>query len=172
MQLTFSAPDLRVNVLNDGRPQLLSPPGELRLEIADVELQALVEAAAKPLAEKQGARLESIQVDVRSISPKSAALTIRAKARKIIAVSATVSGQVEIDDSLVATVSHLTVKAEGMLAGVIEPAVRAKLAPFEGRRFPLAQNLPPWLAVTDVALITGTGSAAVHRVVAKLSTRG
>jgi hypothetical protein len=168
MHITFSAPGLRVDFLADKRLRLLSPPGELVVELPDSELQSLVESAAKTLCEQKGAKLESIHVDVQATPPRSARLIVRAKARKIIAVTATVSGLVTLDESLAASLSDLSIKSEGMLAGMIEAAVRPKLTALEGRRFPLAGKLPPWLLVTDVALITGS----IHRVVAKLSTAG
>ncbi len=115
-----------------------------------------------------GASLESVHVSLSATSARSAALVVEAKVKKLVSVTIVVRGEIVLDESLVASVSNLTVDGEGMLSKAIVPAIRGKLGQFEGRRLFLAEKLPPWVVVRDVVLITG----AVHRVRAKLATAG
>jgi hypothetical protein len=69
---------------------------------------------------------------------RSIAAEVRVKAKKLMVSGVVrITGRVDIDDELNATVSRLDAEGEGVVGSMASGLVRSKLKPFEGRTFPL-----------------------------------
>jgi hypothetical protein len=98
----------------------------------------LVRAAATDAAASQGVKVQDLQVTLTGQGERSLAADVRVKAKKAI-LSGTVhlTGRVDIDDNLNATLSGLDCKGEGAIGKLAAGLVQGKLKEYEGRKVSL-----------------------------------
>jgi len=141
------------------------PPLTVRIELIHEEIEAALATALTALAAEYKVQIDSVKLELTALTPKRAAVKVHVEARRFIKARGVVSGEAVVDDALGVTIQNLAMHVDGPLALIVEPLVRPRLRQFEGKRFELADRLPPNVAVRDVTLETG----AMHRVSAKIS---
>ena len=123
---------------------LLHNAADGRVEISTTVpgLEALIAEVAKFEAGKHGVNIDSVQLSLRSQTPRSLAAEIRLRAKKLF-VSATlrVTGQVDLDEKVTAKLSGLDCTGEGAIASVACGVLKPHLQKLDGREFAL-MSLP------------------------------
>ncbi len=120
----------------DKRPLLVltdADRGKVEAKIDKADVQALLLAAATAGAKEQGVTIQDLRVDLESDGPRSVAAAVRIKAKKLM-MSGTihVTGRLDIDDDLNATLSNLTCKGEGMVGSVAAGMIGKHIQPYDG----------------------------------------
>ncbi len=112
--------------------------GKVEASIAKDAIQSLLLAAATAAAEEQGVGIQDLHVDLASDGPRSVAATVRIKAKKLMMSGViVVTGRLDVDDDLNATVSNLACTGEGVVGGVAAGMIKKHIAPFDGTTVPL-----------------------------------
>ena len=112
--------------------------GRIAMKIAKADLQAALTEAATAAAKPHGVSIQDLQLNLTSDGPRSLAGELRVKAKKMVMSGVVVlRGRIDIDDSLVATLSNLACSGEGMIGSMAAAMVNTKLKSFEGKRIPL-----------------------------------
>lgn len=122
--------------------------GHVDARIGKADIRSLAIAAAEIAAKQQGISIKDVEVILKSEGKRSVAADVRVKAKKMM-VSAVIriTGRLDVDDELDATVSDLDCTGEGMIGTVAAAALRAKLKPYNGQQIPLVA-----FSLGDVAL--------------------
>jgi hypothetical protein len=140
-QLTANRVDLREAQGGDGNVLLLlqnAAEGRVEISVALADLEALIAKVAKAEAGKHGVNVDSVQLLVRSRSPRSLAAEVRLRAKKLfVSASLCITGQLELDEELNATISGLDCTGEGAIASVACGVLKPHLQKLEGREFSL-----------------------------------
>lgn len=112
--------------------------GKVEATISKADIQVLLLAAATLGAKEQGVKIQDLQIDLASDGPRSVAATVRIKAKKLM-VSGTivVTGRLDIDDDLNATVSKLACTGEGIVGSAAAGMIRKQIMPYDGTQVPL-----------------------------------
>lgn len=129
--------------------------GHVEVKISKSDLQSLLMSAASTAAKQQGATVQDLQLSLESSGPRSIAADVRVKAKKLV-VSGTVNvkGKVDVDDSMVATLSDLSCTGEGMIGGVVAKFLQGKLQEYNGKRIPLMTFSLGDVALRDLKIST------------------
>jgi hypothetical protein len=118
-------------VLTDARD------GKVDAKITKADLQAVLLDAATLAAKQQGVTIQDLHVDLQAKGTRMI-LDAKVKAKKMMMSGVVnVSGQLEIDDELVATVSNLKCTGEGMIGGAAAGFLQPKLKSYDGTAIPL-----------------------------------
>ncbi len=124
-----------------GQPLLVladAKEGHVLAKMSKADIESLARAAAEMAAKQQGIRIEGLDLTLSSEGKRSLAADVRVKAKKLMVSGIVrITGRVDIDDELNATVSKLDAEGEGMIGSMASGLVKSKLKPFEGRTFPL-----------------------------------
>ncbi len=134
-----------------GKPLLVltdADDGKVEAKITKKDIEILLAEAAGVAAKQQGITVQGLDLDLKSDGPRSVAAKVRVTARKML-MSGTIhiTGKLDVDDDLNATVSGLACTGEGMIGTVAAGIVQKKIAPFDGTAIPLMA-----FSLGDVAL--------------------
>jgi hypothetical protein len=112
------------------------------------DIASLARAAAEMAAKQQGIKIEGLDLTLTSEGKRSLAADVRVKAKKMMVSGVIhITGRVDVDDEMNATVSNLDCDGEGMIGSMASGLVKSKLKPYEGKTFPLMT-----FSLGDVAL--------------------
>jgi hypothetical protein len=144
-QLTATGVGLRQGKDRDGNVLLLlhdAAEGRVEISAALADLERLIAEVAKAEAGKHGVNIDSVQLLLRSSSPRSLAAEVRLRAKKLfVSASLRVTAQLELDEELNAKLSGLECTGEGAIASVACGVLKPHLQKLEGREFSL-MSLP------------------------------
>ncbi|HEV2292681.1 MAG TPA: hypothetical protein VGR35_02430 [Tepidisphaeraceae bacterium] len=134
-----------------GKPLLVlaeAEDGKVEAKISRKDIETLLTEAAGLAAKQQGIRIQDLDLDLEQEGPRSVAAEVRVKAKKLM-MSGTIviTGKLEIDDELNATVLDLNCTGEGMVGALAAGVVQAKMRPYNGMTIPLMT-----FSLGDVAL--------------------
>lgn len=151
--LDVSASNVSLDFAHDqsGRALLLlsdAADGRIEMKVSKADLQSAMTDAATAAAKPHGVAIQDLQLTLTSDGPRSLAGELRVKAKKMVMSGVVLlRGRIDIDQSLVATLSNLACSGEGMIGGMAAAMVNTKLKSYEGKRVPLTS-----LALGDTAL--------------------
>ena len=143
INLVFSARDVRLGQGRDGEGNVLlllqnAAEGNVEVDVALDDLEALLLAGAKAEAAKQGVTVESVRVELRSRSDHALDLVVQVRAKKLFLNAAVrISGSVAIDEQLNVRFSALECAGEGTLGALAGGFIAPHLQRFNGRAFSL-----------------------------------
>jgi hypothetical protein len=133
---------LQYDVDSTGRRLLLPASlseGRVMMEISRADLEAIILAGAIAAAEKQGAKVTRLELHLTPRGERSLAIDVRVTAKKMMMSGVVrVAGDVDLDDNLVARLSHLTCEGEGVAGKIAASVLAPKIRQAEGRALPLA----------------------------------
>ena len=120
------------------------------------DLEFAIAQLAKREAGKHGVTIESVGLNFRELGPRAIAAEATVPARKIFfATTVRVTGQLEIDEQLTATISNQNCAGEGAIGSVASGFLAPQLAKLNGQRFPLTALVGDKFALRDVHLAAG-----------------
>ena len=124
-----------------GQPLLVladAKTGHVQAKMTKADIEALARTAAEMAAKGQGIKIEDLDLTLTSEGKRSLAADVRVKAKKMMVSGVIhITGRVDIDNELNATVSKLDCDGEGMVGTMASGLVKSKLKPYEGKVFPL-----------------------------------
>lgn len=141
--LDVSASSVALDFAHDesGKALLLlrdAADGRIEMKVNKSDLQAALTDAATAAAKPHGVAVQDLQLNLTSDGPRSLAGELRVKAKKMVMSGVVLlRGRIDIDDSLVATLSNLACSGEGMIGSMAAAMVNTKLKSYEGKRIPL-----------------------------------
>ena len=122
--------------------------GKVDARISKADIEALLTEAATLAGKQQGIAIQQLDLDLKSAGPRSVHADVRVKAKKLLMTGVLhITGQLDIDDELNATVSDLDATGEGVVGSAAAGIVRGKLKPYDGTTVPLMA-----FSLGDVAL--------------------
>lgn len=129
--------------------------GTLEMSVARTELEHAIRRLAAEAAEKQGAEIKSVAIEMTAEGTRILAVRVAVTAKAMMfTAAATVTGRVEISTSLEARVRDLACHGDGMLGNLAAGFLRPRFAEIEARMFPLGRALGG-VAVRDVEISGG-----------------
>ncbi len=140
--------------------------GSVIAMVAKAAMDELLRRKAREPMAKQGVKLQDLDWSITQDGPRGVAVQAKVVASKKV-VFASVNGtfhftaRLDVDEEMVATLSGLTCRGEGVVGGAAAPYLEKKLAEQNGRKVPLASLLPSGLELQDVALTTDATSLSV-----------
>ena len=143
LDLDVKAKGVRFDFARDkkGHPLLVltdAAEGHVQAKIAKDDIQSLLLTAAREVAKQQKIAIEDLELDLKQSGPRSVAAEARVTARKMLIKGVVrISGKLDIDDELTATVSKLVAVGEGAIGSLVAGVVQSKLQPFNGQSVPL-----------------------------------
>jgi hypothetical protein len=144
VKLDLAASDVSFNYDRNASGQLLMLPASCRtgtatVEISRSDLEAMVLTQATVAAAQQGAKITRIDLELILRSERSLAVDVRVHAKKMMMGGVVhVTGQVDLDAQLNATLSHLTCEGEGVAGKIAATFIAPKLKRVDGQTFPVA----------------------------------
>jgi hypothetical protein len=116
--------------------------GRIEISAAVSGLEALISEVAKSEAGKRGVNIDSVQLSLRSQTPRSLAAEIRLRAKKLfVSAALRITGQLDLDEKLTAKLSGLDCTGGGAIANIACGVLKPHLQKLDGREFPL-MSLP------------------------------
>ncbi len=129
--------------------------GALALSLPLAGLESALLGLAREAAEKQGAEIQRVKVELIAESPRTLRLHATATAKAMFfTATLSITGRVEITDSFAIQLSGLECTGDGMIANLAAGYLRPRLAALEGRSIAL-QSLAP--GICDVAFDASEG---------------
>ena len=129
-------------VLTDARS------GKVEARISKDDIETLLTEAAGVAAKQQGIKIQDLELDLKKAGPRAVAADVRVTAKKLMMTGRIrITGRLDIDDELNATVSDLDCEGEGMIGSAAAGIVKKKLTPYDGTTVPLMA-----FSLGDVAL--------------------
>jgi hypothetical protein len=130
--------------------------GRIEVAASSADIEALIEEVAKAEAGKHGVTIDSVQLSLRSNSPRSLAAEVRLRAKKLfLSASIRITGQVDLDEALNAKISGLDCTGDGALAGIACGVLKPHLQKLNGREFPLMSLPLGEICLRDVRIAAG-----------------
>lgn len=130
--------------------------GRIEMKVNKSDLQAALTDAATAAAKPHGVAIQDLQLNLTSDGPRSLAGELRVKAKKMVMSGVVLlRGRIDIDDSLVATLSNLACSGEGMIGSMAAAMVNTKLKTYEGRRTPLTALSLGETTLRDLTITSG-----------------
>ena len=130
--------------------------GRVEISVGVSDLEALIAEIAKAEAGKHGVNVDSVQLSLRSRSPRSLAAEVRLRARKLfVSASLRITGQLDLDEQLNAKISGLDCTGDGAIASVACGILKPHLQKLEGREFPLMSLPLGEVRLRDVRIAAG-----------------
>ncbi len=128
--------------------------GQLRVSITRANVEAAALAQAAQTARAQGVEIKSVNITWQTQGDKTLAAQILINAKKgfFPAANLKVKGQLQIDDSLTATISSLSVDGEGMVGSIGAGLIRPKLMQADGTKKSLLSLPLDAIKITGVKL--------------------
>ena len=143
VELSCTARDVQIGQGRDKDGNLLlvlqdSAEGNVEVALALTDLEALVLAAAKAEAAKQGVTVEDVRVELHSRSERALDVVVHVRAKKLfLNAAARISGGVAIDERLNARLSGWECAGDGTLGTLACGFITPHLARLNGREFSL-----------------------------------
>jgi hypothetical protein len=174
VDFALEAKDVHLNRAADSRGNIVltlhsATDGRIEVSASPADLEALIAEVAKTEAAKHGVAIDSVQLSLRSNSPRSLAAEVRLRAKKIfLSTSLRITGQVELDEELNARISGFDCAGEGAMGGIACGILKPHLEKMDGRKFSL-MSLPLGevrlrdvrIAVSDKLCITAEFGARI-----------
>lgn len=130
--------------------------GRVEISLMVSDLEALIAEVAKSEASKHGVNIDSVELSLRSQSPRSLAAEIRLRAKKLFVTAALrITGQLDLDEKLTAKLSGLDCIGEGAIASVACGVLKPHLQKIDGREFPLMSLPLGEVRLRDVRIAVG-----------------
>lgn len=128
-----------------GRPVMAlaaAQDGRVAARISREDFERLATAKAAEFAKANGITLDRIDFDIDQTGPRSLRFNVKAHVQtkalfKMIRGAVVLSGQLDIDDDLVARASRLNIAGEGTMISLAVNLYRGKVLALEGKEFPL-----------------------------------
>jgi hypothetical protein len=112
--------------------------GKVDARITKGDLQAVLLEAATLAAKEQGVTIQDLQINLQAKGARSVAVEAKVKAKKMLMSGVVnVSGKLDIDDELNATVSDLKCTGEGMIGSAAAGFLQPKIKQYDGTTIPL-----------------------------------
>ena len=122
--------------------------GKVEAKITKKDIETLLTEAAGMAAKQQGITIKDLELDLKQDGPRAVAAEVRVTAKKMMMTGTIViTGKLDINDELNATVSDLNAKGEGMVGTLAAGIVQKHLKPHDGTTIPLMA-----FSLGDVAL--------------------
>ena len=143
LNLKVNATGLKFDFDKDkkGNPLLVltdAKTGKVDAKISKADIEYLVTEAATLAAKQQGITIQDLDLDLKSAGPRSVAADVKVKAKKLMMTGTIrLTGQIDIDDDLNATISNLNASGEGIVGAAAAGIVQKKIQPFNGTTIPL-----------------------------------
>lgn len=149
----------------DGRLLLLpahAQDGRLLLQITQADLESLLYAVARDVAQPNGVTIEKIELKLTCPGERTVLLDVRVTAGKKmgpfpVRVVVRGSGQLTLDEALNARISGLACQGEGTAGKIVAALVQGYLKQWEGRVFALGQSFLGSLRLHDVRIRCDAG---------------
>jgi hypothetical protein len=130
--------------------------GRVEISAAVSDLEALIAEVAKSEAGKHGVNIDSVQLSLRSQTPRSLAAEIRLRARKLfVSAALRITGQLDLDEKLTAKLSGLDCTGDGAIASVACSILKPHLQKIDGREFALMSLPLGEVRLRDVRIAVG-----------------
>jgi hypothetical protein len=126
--------------------------GKVDARISKSDIEALATEAATRIAADQGIKVQEMDLKLRSLGPRSLAADVRIKAKKIVSGVIQITGRLDIDDELTATLSDLECRGEGLVGSAVSGVVQSKLELYNGKTIPLMAFSLGDVALRDIKL--------------------
>jgi hypothetical protein len=158
LNLRLNASKLQFDFDRDkkGKPLLVltdAKSGKVDARISKADIEYLVTEAATLAAKEQGITIQDLELKLESNGPRSIAADVRVKAKKMMMSGVIhITGQLDIDDELNATVSNLECTGEGMIGSAAAGIVQKKIKPYNGTTIPLMTFSLGDLALRDLKI--------------------
>jgi hypothetical protein len=151
LKLTASGLQFEFDRDKKGNPLLVltdAKSGKVDARIGKDDIESLLTEAAGIAAKQQGIKIQDLELDLKKAGPLAVAADVRVTAKKLMMTGTIhITGRLDIDDELNATVSDLDCNGEGMIGTAAAGIVKKKLAPYDGTTVPLMA-----FSLGDVAL--------------------
>jgi hypothetical protein len=161
VDFAFDARGLQLHHATDRQGHILlllhsAVDGRLSVSATVSDLDALIADVAKSEASKHGVNIDSVELSLRSQSPRSLAAEIRLRAKKLFMSAALrITGQLDLDEKLTAKISGLDCTGEGAIASVACGVLKPHLQKIDGREFPLMSLPLGEVRLRDVRITAG-----------------
>ena len=158
LNLKLSATGLKFDFDRDkkGNPLLVltdAKDGKVDARISKNDIETLMTEAATLAAQQQGIKIEDLELDLKKTGPRAVAADVRVTAKKMMMTGVIrITGQLDIDDELNATVSNLDCKGEGIVGSAAAGIVKKKIAAYDGTTVPLMAFSLGDLALRDLKI--------------------
>jgi hypothetical protein len=130
--------------------------GQIEISASPADLEALIAEVAKNEAGRHGVTIDSVQLSLRSNSPRSLAAEVRLRAKKLfVRTSLRITGQVDLDEELNPRISSLDCTGEGAIGGIACGILKPHLEKIDGRQFPLMSLPLGQVRLRDVRIAAG-----------------
>jgi hypothetical protein len=137
-----------------GKPLLVlsdAANGKVAVDVTKEDLKSLAIAIAKLATAQQRVTIEDVDVNLTSDGSRQASADVRVKAKKLMVRSIIhVTGHLEFDDELNATISNLTCTGDGAIGSIVSRFIQPKLKEYNGRKIPLVAFSLGDLALRDL----------------------
>jgi hypothetical protein len=143
LNLKLSAAGLQFDFDRDkrGRPLLVltdARSGKVDARISKEDLEHLLTEAVTAAAKQQGVTVQDVDLELTSAGKRSVEADVRVKAKKMMMSGVVhVTGRLDIDDELNATVSNLNVEGEGVIGKTAAAFLKGKVKDYDGTTVPL-----------------------------------
>jgi hypothetical protein len=141
--LKLNASGLKFDFARDkrGRAMLVltsAESGSVDAKISKADIEALALQAATLAAEQQGIKVQELDLELTSAGDRAVAANVRVKGKKLLVSGVLhVTGQLDIDDELNATISGLECTGEGLIGSAAAKLVQSKIQSYNGKTIPL-----------------------------------
>lgn len=130
--------------------------GRIEASVSKSDLEALIAEVAKTEAGKHGVSIDSVELSLRSQSPRSLAAEVCLRAKKLfLSASLRITGQLDLDEALNARLSGLDCTGDGAIASVACGVLKPHLEKLNGRQFPIMSLPLGEVRLRDVRLAVG-----------------
>jgi hypothetical protein len=112
--------------------------GNVDISVIKTDLRGLALAAARLAAKDRGVTIQDVDIELQSTATRAVSANIRVKAKKMLVSGVVrITGQLQLDDRLNATLSNLTCTGEGMIGNVVAGVVQPKLQGYNSKQIAL-----------------------------------
>jgi hypothetical protein len=117
--------------------------GTLEIFVKHADLESALTSVAREAAEKKGAELKSVRVELEADGPRSLHLRAVAVAKAMFfTATLNITGRVDVNEEMEVRLSGLGCAGDGMIANLAAGAIRPRLAELESRTLPLRKFVP------------------------------
>jgi hypothetical protein len=161
VDFALEAKDVHLYRATDSRGDVLlmlhsAADGRIEVSASPADLEALIAEVAKAEAAKHGVAIDSVQLSLRSNSPRSLAAEVRLRAKKLfLSTSLRITGEVDLDEELNAKISGLDCTGEGAMGGIACGILKPHLEKINGRKFSLMSLPLGEVRLRDVRIAAG-----------------
>jgi hypothetical protein len=155
LKLTASGLEFDFDRDKKGRPMLVltnAKSGKVDAKISKADIEEIATQAATMAAKQQGIKIQDLDLKLESAGERAVVAEVRVQARKIVSGVIHITGRLDIDDELNATLSELQCAGEGMVGSAVAGVVQSKLKPFNGKTIPLMTFSLGDVALRDVKI--------------------